>query len=116
MDTQKIRLVDADRKPLASAEVTHKDEYYAGTIDFRNTPSSVRSLFEEFEEIIHGQMFSLLDDIEEKIAALRLKASFDNNGALVEIRDLQIFPRTGKISFKAAAPVTFASGAPDVRH
>ena len=46
-------------------------------------------------------MFSLLDEIQEKIAVISMKAVFEN-GREVEIKDLQVFPNTGGVSFKFA--------------
>ena len=58
-------------------------------------------------EIVNGQMFSLLDEIEEQIGALRLKIRFAT-GYEVAIEDLQIYPTTKHISFlkvKEAVPI-----------
>ncbi len=60
------------------------------------------AVFDEFEEIVNGQMFSFLDEIEGKIAVLSLKAAFDSNGSEVSVEELQVYPSTGDVSFKLA--------------
>ena len=35
-----------------------------------NTPAELRTLFDVFEEIVNGQMFVFLDDIQEKIGSV----------------------------------------------
>jgi hypothetical protein len=46
-------------------------------------------------------MFSLLDAVESKIHALAVKAVFED-GSEALVKDLQIFPSTGDVSFKLA--------------
>ena len=54
-------------------------------------PSELRGLFEEFEEIVNGQMLSFLDEIQDKISVLQLKVQFDS-GKEADIHDLQFYP------------------------
>jgi hypothetical protein len=63
------------------------------------TPTELRALFEEFEEIANGQMFVFLDDIQERIGAFSIKAVFDEAPA-VGVRDLQVFPSRGEVSLR----------------
>lgn len=94
---------------VAVAHVTEQGGHYEGAIDLTQTPPRVRALFEEFEEIVNGQMFSFLDEIEDKIAVLSLKAVLDNNGSEVLVKELQVYPGTGDVSFKLAeVPATSA--------
>jgi hypothetical protein len=101
MSTRNVQLVDQSRNVLATARVTNEGDYYGGTIDLRPTPANVHALFDEFEEIVNGQMFVFLDAIQEKIGALRIKAVFDD-GSEMDIKDLQVFPSTGDVSFRPA--------------
>jgi hypothetical protein len=94
--------MDQDRTVVAVARVVDEEGRYEGAVDLTRTPVSLRALFEEFEEIVNGQMFSFLDDIENKIAALSLKAAHDNNGVEAAVTELQVYPSTGEISFKLA--------------
>ena len=64
-----------------------------------HTPPEFKRLFEEYEEIVEGQMFSLLDDIEEKIGVIPFKVSFAD-GTEASVEDLQVYPSTGAVSFK----------------
>ncbi|HEV3143358.1 MAG TPA: hypothetical protein VGZ47_05670 [Gemmataceae bacterium] len=110
MSKQKVKLIDSSRNIVAIAEVARRGDHFAGTVDLRNTPNSVLSLFEEFEEVVNGQVFSAVDDIEARIGALQIKAAFESNGALLEVSDLQVFPRAGKVSFKMAKPASSQAG------
>src|SRR3954453_12477178 len=98
---EKVKLVDQFRSIVATADVADEGANYGGAIDLTSTPAGVRALFEEFEEIVNGQMFAFLDEVQERIAALRLKAVFDSGRAEC-IKDLQVFPSTGDVSFKLA--------------
>ena len=102
MTMRHVRLVDQSRSLWADAQVADEGGYFGGTIDLRSTPARLRILFEEFEEIVNGQMFSFLDEIQEKIDSLALKVIFDD-GAEVDVKDLQVFPGTGELSFRLAS-------------
>jgi hypothetical protein len=101
MDTRHVRLVDRSHAVLAVARVADEGGYFGGTIDLHSTPADLRALFEEFEEIVNGQMFVFLDEIQEKIGALPIRAVFDD-GSEASIKDLQVFPSTGDVSFRLA--------------
>src|SRR5947209_1177847 len=101
METRTVKLIDQSRKVVATAQVADEGAYYGGTIDLRETPSSLLALFEEFEEIVNGQMFAFLDDIQGRIGTSPLKAVFDT-GPEVSVKDLQVFPSTGDVSFRLA--------------
>ncbi|HTU92148.1 MAG TPA: hypothetical protein VMF69_18850 [Gemmataceae bacterium] len=101
MQTRTVKLVDPPGKVLATAQVADEGTYYGGSIDLRETPPSLLALFKEFEEIVNGQMFAFLDDIQERIGAFSIKAVFDS-GQEVHVRDLQVFPSTGDVSFRLA--------------
>ena len=102
MNERTVKLMDQDRNVVAVARVVEEGGRYEGAVDLTRTPADLRALFEEFEEIVNGQMFSFLDEIEDKIAALSLKTVLDNNGTEASVRELQIYPSTGEISFKLA--------------
>ena|ERR1700730_18279188 len=102
MNAHTIQLIDPSRKVVARANVAERGERFEGTIDLSCAPSAVLSLFEEFEEVVNGQLFSFLDDIQGKIASLPIQAVLDN-GVEMRVEDLQVYPSTGKVSFKLAA-------------
>jgi hypothetical protein len=102
MNTGTVKLMDQSRNVLAVARVALEDDHYAGTIDLTCTPPALKALFAEFEEIVDGQMFSFLDEIQEKIEAVPITAVFDN-GDEGAVSDLQVFPSAGEVSFKHAA-------------
>lgn len=94
-----IKIIDRNRKVVATGQVVKHEERFTGQIDPHSISTSLRQIFEEYEEIVNGQMFSLLDEIEEQINALQLKVSF-NEGDEAATEDLQIYPTTKRISFK----------------
>ena len=98
MDMRSVQLIDQTRTVLAVAQVADEGGYFGGSIDLRFTPTPLRALFEEFEEIVNGQMFVFLDEIQEKIGSLPIKAVF-GNGVEDYIKNLQVFPSTGDVSF-----------------
>jgi hypothetical protein len=107
MDTHMVQLLDPSRTVVATAQVVEQDRKYSGRIDLSFMPVALQQKFREYEEIVNGQMFSLLDEIEEQIGALRLKIRFVT-GYEVAIEDLQIYPATKRISFmkvKEAVPI-----------
>ena len=100
---------------LASAQVVDDGGYFWGTVDLGATPAHLRSLFEEFEEIVDGQMLSFLDEIQGRIASSPVRAVFDD-GDEFEVADLQVYPTTGDISFRPADVASRPAGparAPD---
>jgi hypothetical protein len=99
MKLSNIKMIDHCRNVVATARVAERDEYFSGLIDLSLTPANLRRKFEEYEEIVNGQMFSLLDEIEEQIGALPLKVVFEE-GVEFSVTDLQIYPGRGRISFK----------------
>ncbi|HUG94281.1 MAG TPA: hypothetical protein VML55_25855 [Planctomycetaceae bacterium] len=101
MKMRVLLLLDEQRNELAVARVLDEGERFRGTIDLSSTPPHIRELFDEFEEIVDGQMFSLLDEIQQKIDSLGLRAKFDSCNE-ARISDLQVYPRTGDVSFRLA--------------
>lgn len=99
MRTQVIKLIDSTCTVIATAQIIAFGEGYRGKVDLTLMPARLQQPFAEYEEIVNGQMFSLLDEAEEQISALRLKIRFDN-GDEVETKELQIYPSTNRISFK----------------
>jgi hypothetical protein len=99
VNVRTVKLIDVSRNVLATAQVADEGGFMGGTINLSSTPADVRALFDEFEEIVNGQMFSLLDEVQARIGALSIKAIGDD-GCEAAVRDLQVFPTTGDVSFK----------------
>lgn len=98
MTPRPIYLLDQANHKVAALNVSATGTHYEGTIVLDQTPPELRRLFEEFEEVVEGQMFSLLDGIEEKIRSNHLKVSFES-GMEASIENLQVYPSTGAVSF-----------------
>lgn len=112
MHTQIVKLIDPSRAVVATAQVVDQEGKFKGWVDLRSTPINLQQKFMEYEEIVNGQMFSLLDEIEEQISALRLKIRFET-GREQSIEDLQIYPSTERISFiLVKEPVLVATKVP----
>jgi tRNA A-37 threonylcarbamoyl transferase component Bud32 len=105
MTSKPIYLIDQGAAKVAVLDVYFRDDHYEGTIALESTPPQLRELFERFEEVVEGQMFSLLDDIEDRIGTVRLRVRFDDGGE-ANVVDLQVFPSTNAVSFKIRQPVT----------
>lgn len=108
MTTRRARLLAPSGAVLATTEVRPERDHYGGAIDLRQTPDDFRRLFEEFEEIVNGQMFVFLDEIQGKIAAAGVTAVFED-GTEGRVEDLQVFPSTGDVSFRLAGVLVRAA-------
>lgn len=109
MTRDTVTLIDADRNVVARADVRFLDGFYSGSVDVNRMPEALRALFEEYEEIVNGQILSLLDRIEDRISAVPLVVVFDD-GHESQAVDLQIFPGEGVISFKVPEPAALRRG------
>jgi hypothetical protein len=99
MISQRVTLIDQGWQVVATAQVAEQDGTFTGRINLSPMPVQLRRLFEEYEEIVNTQTFSLLDEIEEKIEMLHLKAVFED-GHEAALADVQIYPGTNKVSFQ----------------
>jgi hypothetical protein len=110
MPSQCVRLIDPIGVVVARVSVANQGGRCSGTVDLSATPQRLRALFDEFEEVVTGQMLGLVDDVADRIAAQGLKAVLDDESEF-ELRDLQIFPGDGSISFELAeTPVLQGAG------
>jgi hypothetical protein len=101
MNDRTVQIVDQSCGIVATAQVAETDGVCAGSIDLRSMPADLRRRFEAYEEIVNGQMFSLLDEMEEQIGEIQLVAIFED-GEEFPVEDLQIYPRERRVSFKVA--------------
>jgi hypothetical protein len=103
-----VRIVDRDRNEVTTAKVELMTGGYSGSVNVDQMPEPLRLKFEKYEEIVNGQTFSLLDSIEEEICAIPFVAVFED-GCESNIKDLQIFPKSGTVSFTAAEPAVLTA-------
>lgn len=101
MTPRPIYLIDPSGTRVAKLDVTATGNHFEGTVSLESTPPELRRLFQEYEEIVEGQTFRLLDDIEGRIAATAIRAVFDND-TVADVRDLQVYPSTGAVSLKSS--------------
>jgi hypothetical protein len=108
MNTQTVKLIDRSRTIVATALVADEGAHFGGTIELASTPSALRAYFNEFEEIVNDQMLSFLDEIQAKIGSFGIKAIFED-GFEADVKDLQVFPSTGEVSFKLIGAPSLAT-------
>ncbi len=99
MSCQPMDLIDKCGNTVATLNVQRLGDHYEGEISLDTIPPKLRHLFEQFEEIVEGQMFSMLDDIEEQMETYSLRIRWID-GKESEIDELQVYPSTRAISFK----------------
>lgn len=100
--SQRVTIINQSRQVVATAQVSEQDGCLAGRIDPGSMPATLQHQFEEYEEMVNQQMFIFLDDLEEKIERLFLKAVFAD-GRVIQLTDVQIYPSTQSVSFKVVA-------------
>lgn len=105
MSPRPISILDDSQVEVARLDVVYTGGHYEGSIDLASTPRHLRKLFEEYEEVVEGQMFSLLDAVEEKIGTIPLEVAFED-GTQAFVEDLQVFPSRHAVSFTARPPTT----------
>lgn len=102
MSTGTIKLLGPAGGLLATGQVILEGDHFTGSIDLSLMPASMLRTFQEFEELVNGQVFSLLDDMEQRISDFAIKVVFDD-GREAFVEDLQIYPSTRSTSFKVAS-------------
>jgi hypothetical protein len=110
MHTRTVKFLDKERKIVATAQVSEQEGRFSGSIDLSCMPENLRKTFETYEEIANGQIFSLLDEVEDEINALEFTAIFES-GCKAVVSDLQIYPSSARVSFRTRAPADVAAAA-----
>lgn len=108
MRRESVTIFDGDRIVVAIAEVELVTSGYSGSVNVDRMPQALRLKFENYEEIVNSQTFSLLDRIEEEIGAIPFVAVFED-GCESYIKNLQIFPKSGTVSFTVAEPAVLTA-------
>ncbi|WP_044279737.1 hypothetical protein [Myxococcus stipitatus] len=92
-------MVDARGNLIGGVRVSEKGGRWSGDIDLGGTASSIVSLFTRFEEMVNGQMFSFLDEMEAEIRQLGVRL-LTTEGTSLPVDDLQIYPAERVVSFR----------------
>jgi hypothetical protein len=100
-----VKVVDGQNNTVATAQVEAEDNCFKGSVDLERMPYALRHVFEEYEDIVVNQLFSLLDSIEDRVAQLGLRVTFED-GREIHPQDLQIFPEEKTISFRVEKAIT----------
>ena|SRR5438128_1618935 len=95
-------LLDKDNQNLGKLTIGEYDKgWFFG--EFAELPSfqRVRPLFEEHRELVNQQIFSLTEEVEERIASLGLHLLTPNSELVQAIMNVQIGPSS--INFQVAS-------------
>ena len=109
MSSQRVTIIDQGRQVVATAEVSEQGGYFAGRVDLSLMPAALQHQFEEYEEVVNQQMFSFLNELEDKIEGLLLKVVFAD-GNVAQLADVQIYPSTKSVSFKVVKEAARRAG------
>ncbi|WP_338866429.1 hypothetical protein [Myxococcus stipitatus] len=93
-------MVDAQGHLIGEVRVSAEGGLWSGEIDLRGTAPSIVSLFNQFEDVVNGQMLSFLDDLETEIRQLGARFLIAEGQAL-PVGDLQVYPELRVVSFRA---------------
>ncbi len=108
MDMQKrVTLYDRNHNVLGIATVEDRGDCHSGQVDTSNMPASARWTFERYEKLVNDQVLAMLDVIEHEIAGMGIVSVSEDN-LMVELADVRLLPRAGKISFREAVQLTYA--------
>lgn len=96
------RLLDRFGVTVGVVCVSEESGFCSGEVELDVMPEFMVSIFRRYEEIVNGQMFSFLDEIEAEIAqiGIRFAAGKEGDEGARRVDDLQIYPSTGGISFR----------------
>jgi hypothetical protein len=95
------RFIDKARCLVATGRVAETGGLYRGEIDLAPMPVPLRQTFAHYEEIVNNQTFSLLDEIEDEVTRMGIKVAIGDQ-AEAAVEDLQIYPTSGRVSFRLA--------------
>jgi hypothetical protein len=99
MSIESIQIIDSRQNIVATAKVEYNGEYYSGLVNLDRMPQLLRSQFEKFESLVNDMVLSLIDEIEEQIKITLFTVVFDD-GRRFALKDLQIYPNEGFVSFQ----------------
>ena len=105
MPNRIVQIVDGDRNVLVTLDDVPTHGHFTGSADFSAMPADRRRLFGEYECIVNDQVFSRLDEYEDRIEGLACMAVFED-GSSRPIADVQLFPSGGTASFEVLEPAT----------
>ena len=101
-----IRLLDNDQHLLATASVEDTSGCFSGTLCLCEMPALMRHVFEEYEQLANNQVFSLLDEIENRIEAMAIRGQF-NDGRMFSLATCRFSPKLARFHSESVrnAPV-----------
>jgi hypothetical protein len=112
MSSQCVILINLTRQVIATAHVAEQHGQFVGQIDCSLMPLPLQRLFAEYEALVSTQVFSLLDEVEDHIARLRLRGIFED-GHEAALTDVQVYPSTKTVSFQVVQGTVSHPAAPN---
>ena len=93
-------LVDSKGRSLGSVDVSWVGTLYVGDVDLSGVDSDLVSLFDEYEDVVMGQVLSLLDEQEDSMSKLGARFVSDDNLHVLYVCDLQMYPKQRRVAFR----------------
>jgi hypothetical protein len=104
---KRITLHDRNHNVLGIATVEHRGDCLRGYVDISKMPASARWTFERYEKLVNDQVLNMLDVIENEIAKMGI-VSVSEDGLVIELEDVRLLPKAGRVSFKEAVQLTYS--------
>ena len=89
---QLLQLVDAKRRNIGKVKIDNQEDHLL-TGEFVPGPnfSLVKEIFQKFEDAVNVQALSIVDQLDQEIAAFGLQLYVPDHGQSIKIHDVQIW-------------------------
>jgi hypothetical protein len=104
---KRITLYDRNHNALGIATVEDRGDCLRGYVDTSKMPAAARWTFERYEKLVNDQVLNMLDVIEHEIAKMGI-VSVSEDGLVIELEDVRLLPKAGKVSFREAVQLTYS--------
>ncbi len=94
------RLCDAQGRLIGVVRVSNEHGLWSGEIDLAGVAPALVSLFTRYEELVNGQMLSLVEEIEVEISQIEARLFVSGERQGIPVSDLQIYPSQRDVSFR----------------
>ncbi len=93
---QLLQLVDAKRRNIGKVRIENQEDHLL-TGEFVPGPNFalVKDIFQKFEDAVNGQALSIVDQLDQEIAAFGLQLYAPDYGQSIKIHDVQIWSDGG---------------------
>lgn len=93
---QLLQLVDAKRRNIGKVKIDNQEDHLL-TGEFVPGPifALVKEIFQKFEDAVNVQALSIVDQLDQQIAAFGLQLYAPDHGQSIKIHDVQIWSDGG---------------------